>query len=378
MPASAEAAFLDRLRQGYLLHLSGELQHFESVAGRSTPPDAALREDLRARAHKLAGNGATYGLPEISTAGRALEEAIDAGGDAQILPLLGALIAVCRAAGSAPQTAPAGVSGAEAAPAPDLPLAKAAPGRLPRVLIVDDDAQVRAALAVLLEGAAEIAMAEDAETALAMMCETCPDLLLLDDQMPGAMTGLKLQERISVMRALRTVRTVMITASDQSEAVIRALTAGAVDYIVKPINAEEVRTRLRERLNRIAKKVFIVDDDPAISDLLSRKFVSAGYSVEVFGDGMSALAAIRADAPNLVILDRMLPRLDGTTVLQEIRADAALNALPVVMLSARRQERDVLAGLALGATDYVVKPFNPQEMIVRCVRLLEARAADAA
>jgi DNA-binding response OmpR family regulator len=83
------------------------------------------------------------------------------------------------------------------------------------------------------------------------------------------------------------------------------------------------------------------------------------------GDGGAALAAVSRERPDVVILDVMMPNLDGFTVLGRLKTDPELHAIPVIMLTARGQERDVLAGLQGGAADYIVKPFNLKELLAR-------------
>jgi len=377
-----EPDFLKELNGRYLAGLSEQESLFKSLADTARAGRLAAEElaDLRHRSHKLAGSGATYGFPDVSRTAAAMENALEsevAASKHMLVFHLDNLIDACIAAHTSspkaferPAAAPAEASGPDTKPAQKQ-------SRRPRVLIVDDDPHARDALVGLLLGEAEISTASDAGEAFATMLENRPDLLLLDDRMPGELTGLMLQEKIRRTDSLRSIAVVMITASDASDSVMRALTAGAVDYIVKPFNTDRVGERLRTRLHRLSKSVLIVDDDPAICDLLSRKFASAGYGTKAAEDGLSAFDWIIKEHPNLVVLDKMLPGLDGAMVLQKMRKDAELDDIPVVMLSARRQERDVLSGFDLGAADYVTKPFNPRELVARCVRLLDAQS-DAA
>ena len=375
MQTADKKDFQDAMTGRYLADLAGQETLFRDMLeqtrdGTISPEQVA---DLRNRSHKLAGNGATFGFPDISKTAAALEDALMAGTPSQdeVAFCLDALIDACTATHvSAP--APVFKSKAETTASAEAPKAPPATSGRPKVLIVDDDPYARDALAGLLLSQAEISTAADAEQALAKMQNERPDLLLLDDQMPGALTGLQLQERIRQIDALKDLPIVMITASQNSDSVMRALSAGAVDYIVKPFDAEKVGERLRTRMQRLSKIVYIVDDDQAICDLLSRKLSAAGYKLRVFNDGLDALTAIMETPPALVVLDKMLPGLDGNMVLQKVREHEELRDLPVVVLSARRQERDIVSGFDLGATDYVVKPFNPQELIARCVRLLDA------
>ena len=110
--------------------------------------------------------------------------------------------------------------------------------------------------------------------------------------------------------------------------------------------------------------VLIVDDEPTIGDVVSRYLERAGYETRVARDGPSAVAAAAERRPDLVVLDLMLPGLDGLEVMRRLR-DGDRRRPAIVLLTARGEEADRIAGLRLGADDYVVKPFSPAELVAR-------------
>jgi DNA-binding response OmpR family regulator len=114
--------------------------------------------------------------------------------------------------------------------------------------------------------------------------------------------------------------------------------------------------------------VLVVDDEPIIREVLSRYLAHAGFEVETVGDGRRALEAIREDRPDLVILDLMLPGLDGLEVFRRVNGDGGRPA--VIMLTARGAETDRVVGLEMGADDYVAKPFSPREVVARARSVL--------
>lgn len=118
------------------------------------------------------------------------------------------------------------------------------------------------------------------------------------------------------------------------------------------------------------RRVLVAEDDDLIADLVAHKLRLKGFDVEIVSDGAEAWERIRAGRPDVVILDGMLPGLDGLEVLRRIREDLVLTTIPVVMLTARRREQDIVNALALGASDYLVKPFMPEELLARVERLL--------
>ncbi|MGZ6825610.1 MAG: response regulator [Mycobacteriales bacterium] len=119
------------------------------------------------------------------------------------------------------------------------------------------------------------------------------------------------------------------------------------------------------------QRVLVVDDDPTVSDVVARYLEHAGYAVAVVPDGRVALDKAVADPPDLVVLDLMLPGLDGLEVFTRLRAQAPV---PVVMLTALGDEADRLVGLELGADDYVTKPFSPRELVLRVQSVLRRSA----
>ncbi len=120
----------------------------------------------------------------------------------------------------------------------------------------------------------------------------------------------------------------------------------------------------------MTKHILVCDDDELLVDLLTYRLGTKGYEVSAARDGGEALERLAADKPDAVVLDAMMPVVDGFEVLRRIREQPATANLPVVMLSARKQERDIVGALELGASDFVVKPFIPEELIARLARLL--------
>ena len=111
--------------------------------------------------------------------------------------------------------------------------------------------------------------------------------------------------------------------------------------------------------------ILIVEDDPDISDLIAHYLQRAGHEVMRLTSGSEVMPRVRTAPPDLVILDLMLPGMDGLLVCQAMRANTATAAIPIIMLTARGDEADRIAGLELGADDYVTKPFSAKELVAR-------------
>ena len=120
----------------------------------------------------------------------------------------------------------------------------------------------------------------------------------------------------------------------------------------------------------VKTRIVVADDDKDILDLVVFKLTQAGYDVVAVPDGVAALAAIEANPPRLAILDVMMPGLSGMDVLRKVRTNEATKDLDIILLTARSRDSDVDAGFAIGASDYVVKPFSPRELVHRVNALL--------
>ena len=116
--------------------------------------------------------------------------------------------------------------------------------------------------------------------------------------------------------------------------------------------------------------ILVVDDEPDITALVAYHLAKVGYRVSTAATGADALRAAREERPALIVLDRMLPDIDGDEVLAQLRAGPRGHDIAVLVLTARRDESDRIRGLALGADDYLTKPFSPQELVLRIAAIL--------
>lgn len=126
----------------------------------------------------------------------------------------------------------------------------------------------------------------------------------------------------------------------------------------------------------MANVILVVEDEESIRTLITLNLQAAGYMVEEAKDGTQALEKVKAVKPDLVLLDWMLPGLDGLDVLRSLKADPAFATLPVIMLTAKSEEHDIVLGLEMGAADYITKPFSNKVLIARIRAIL--RRGDAA
>lgn len=117
-------------------------------------------------------------------------------------------------------------------------------------------------------------------------------------------------------------------------------------------------------------RVLVVEDEPDIAALIAYQLTREGFRVETAATGPEGLKAINREIPDLVVLDRMLPGLSGDEVLAQLKGDAATRQIPVLVLTAKREQEDRISGFELGADDYLTKPFSPRELVLRCQAIL--------
>lgn len=124
-------------------------------------------------------------------------------------------------------------------------------------------------------------------------------------------------------------------------------------------------------MNRGVNKILVVDDEADILNLLDYNLKKAGFDVLLAKDGPEAIECARARRPDLIVLDIMLPDMEGTEVLKRLKSNDSTRGIPVIMLTAKGEEVDKIVGLELGADDYITKPFSPREFILRVKAVLK-------
>ena len=255
-----------------------------------------------------------------------------------------------------------------------------------RIVLVDDDDAIRHLVKTSLEsiGGYEVLALSSGAQALAEACRFEPDLLVLDVSMPemdGPQTLVALRQRPGLLR----VPVVFLTANTQGKDLARYREIGAADIIAKPFNPVHLCERVAAVLSPAPEEpvvlhsrgsVLIVEDDPSIRFLLDFILAQQGYRVVDAHDGDSGLQAIiSGSVTDIVILDIMLPGIDGLQLLERLRSMDRWHGVPVMMLSAEGDEPSVTRALNAGANDYLVKPFDPTELVARLTRLPQHSSA---
>lgn len=260
-----------------------------------------------------------------------------------------------------------------------------------RVLIVDDHPNTATMLAravAQLGKQVEARSATSGREALKVADDFAADLLITDMIMPE-MNGLELAEKLQNHPGGRPAHVILITAYDVPGLKETARRAKVDEILLKPVRPERIcqivenllgewnrsRPAAAQQAAGRPHRILVADDRPDNVTLLSRYLENEGYEYIAAADGVEALEQARRSHPDLVLLDVNMPKKDGFAVLEEMRADADLRHIPVIILTAARIDpSDVQAGFHLGADDYVTKPFHIEEVLAR-VRALIRRAA---
>ena len=263
-----------------------------------------------------------------------------------------------------------------------------------RILIVDDHPSTATTLAralTQLGPSVDIVSASNGLEGLEKVRRMGVDILITDMIMPE-MTGLELIEKLQNHPGGRPTHTYLVTAYDVPGLKVTAQRLKVDEVLIKPIRPEriyQIVSRNMEEMKQITRprsepgrekrkfKILVADDRPDNVTLLVRYLEYEGYDQVSAQDGVETLAKVQDEMPDLVLLDINMPNKDGFTVLEEIRANPALEHIPVIILTAARLDpSDVQEGLNLGADDYITKPFDRHELMARIRTKLRVKEAE--
>ncbi len=261
----------------------------------------------------------------------------------------------------------------------------AAPTSTGWILVVDDDALNRTALAASLEEAGHIVhVAQNGLQALEMLYAQPFDLVLLDLLMPE-MDGFQVLEHMRKSGILQHIPVIVVSANNEVTSVVQCIEMGATDYVSKPFDYVQLHTRinaslaiggkqhLRTREQTSAGKILVVDDDILDRTLLATSLEEKGYAVEIADSGRQALEMLQRQSFDVVLLDLLMPEMDGFEVLERVKADSAWQHIPVIVVSAAEEMESVIRCIEMGATDHLPKPFNPAVLSARVNASLAAK-----
>jgi DNA-binding response OmpR family regulator len=273
-----------------------------------------------------------------------------------------------------------------------------------KILIIEDEEVLSSILKekLIIEGF-DVFVAKDGEEGLSLMREIRPDLILLDILMPRK-DGFEVLEAMKKDPDLSGMLVIIISNSGQPVEIERALKLGAKDYLVKAeFDPKEVVDKVHKYLGWGASKeepsspkekstvksvagnkdaagykVLVVEDDKFLRELIGQKLTKEKFQVIEAIDGEEGLKKLELEKPDIVLLDLIMPGIDGFEVLRRVKQTPDLSDIPVVILSNLGQRDDVEKGIKLGAKDFLIKAhFTPKEIIEKIKKILGGKQASA-
>ena len=354
-------AAMPELRERYASRLrtqSSELLDFISRCERGKLTDEACG-DMRILAHSLCGTGRTFGFPEISEAARFLENAIEAGPPHNPQAYIELTLRLLRACDPAVQSADLGTVA-------DVEIDALVPRavELPLLLCMSDDETTITTLKQMFAARMEIVSTIDQIEALDLIKFSNPAAVIFDMAPEHFMAGL---EALYQECASQAVPLIAITPNRQAAAVAHAMSAGAVQCVIKPLSVEKLYHVAHTTIERGRLVVLVADDDIIVREMMVNRFKAAGFSVIGAADGTQVLDLAQRHRPSIIVLDRIMPGIEGVTILRMLKANPVTHEIPVIMLSAKRKANEIAEARRAGATDYIVKPFKPDQIVQRCI-----------
>lgn len=263
-----------------------------------------------------------------------------------------------------------------------------------KILVVEDNAlNMKLVRGLLGLGPYRMLEAVDAETGLELAGRELPDLILMDIQLPG-MDGLSATRKLKADDRLRHIPVVALTSYAMAGDEKKAMEVGCNGYITKPIDTRSFIGKLKSYLSpspsadtvqadldrnqaptipgeRRQPLVLIVDDEPKNAKLLAAKLAGQPYTIKSAFNGADALEMVSQHEPDLILVDVMMPGMDGYEVTQLIKADEKTRAIPVIMITALDGPEDKSKGMAVGAEAFLTKPVDTVELLAHIGSMLK-------
>ena len=243
-----------------------------------------------------------------------------------------------------------------------------------KIFIVEDDTVLRNVLSEKLSKSGyAVEEAEDGEVALQKLRGGLrPDLMLLDILMPKK-NGMEVMEEMNADPTLKSIPIMIISNSGQPVEIERAKKLGAKDFLIKAVfDPAEVLEKIKALLQERKQGVLVIEDDKFLRELFIRKLLANGLTVENAIDAKGAFEILEHWKPDIVLLDLILPDIDGFEILARLKKDERFSAIPVIILSNLGEQKDIDRAMSLGAQEFMVKVnFNLEEIAFHVQKVLD-------
>lgn len=331
-------------------------------------------------AHRIKGNAAMYDCPELGLKAEKIEEILrlesNSQDNAKTLPSLIKFVDeiqdICH------------IVDKSRSPKPRLTLAveNKEPARVSQstadsfdrksVLFTYQDIRFCDAISRRLEPQFDIVKINSESSSLKVIGSHKPDIVFLEDTFDGR-SGLDLLKDLKSSQKLMHIPVFISFDSSAHESIAEAISLGVAGFSTDKDETLEIAQFAKDYFDKPPQSILVVDDDPVVRNILKYTLKSAGFKVDMASDGIEALTYLSDNKPDLVLLDRFMPRLEGGTVLYEIRNKINLKSIPVLILTAMVNRGEAKSWFERGAADFIPKPFDPEEVLMRVKQHLETR-----
>lgn len=370
---------VDRFYIGYLeeslLVIERAMQALE--AGESLDPSVFRAEVV---AHKIKGNAALYDLPELGKISGNLEGLLKERAAAStiaeamsgFMEAIGNIIDTGDIQASIPP-APVSFQQEATAQAVSKPALHAYAEK--SILLVFENPWFAKALSDYLNGA-EVHLAHSCGEAISWLSKQVPDIIVCESDLPDT-PGIEFMEFVRGNGRFQNLPFLLAFPGSASfDEISEAIAAGASAFVENSGNVQKLAESIHDIFSSENKLILIIDDDEPVRDLLKQTFETEGYAVDTAVDGIDALLKIKARQPSAIILDRNMPRMGGEATLRELQALASLGTVPIIVLTAMDNAGEASKWLMRGASEFIAKPFDPDEVLARVKRLMKTGRAD--
>ena len=363
------------ISQYYFGYLREAAATFEDVIKRLNHCDHSpcYVADATDMAHRIKGNAAMYNNPNLGLRAAEVEQVlrseIDTSDHANIISSLinfvDEIYEICRGSDKPePSELPVTLVVDNEDPLHVSQSTAAVSINRKRILIAYEDVWISDLMANLLEPEFNVLKAQSAAEVLKLVQQEAIDLLILENVLEGLPT-LDLVKILRGNQSYESISVFMAFGSRAHEDIARAISLGVAGFTEDKHEILEIIDFARNSLTTPSQSVLIVDDDPMVRQVLRDTLSSAGLTVNMASDGIEALAYLSEKTPDLILLDRFMPRLEGGTVLYEIQNRINLKSIPVLILTAMVNQGEAKSWFERGAVDFIPKPFDPAEVLMR-------------
>ncbi len=382
MNRAVQSAQHDEVSQYYFGYLRDAVGKFESAIKHLKHCDYSQCDlaDVTDMAHRIKGNAAMYGYSDLGLKAGAIETVLRGNRDdsnpaeliLKLINFVDDIHLICRQTG---KSEPSQLQDTLAIiPTEQMKASQSAslPADRKSIIIAYQDFWVSELIASLMEPEFKPHICRTREELRNAMVGIAADLVVLDHHFDNG-RGLELLKDFKRERASKDIPIFLAFDSNMPEAIAEAISLGADGFFEDKHEILELVNAAKTFVNKTAERILIVDDDPVVRDLLKHVLSGAGYKVDTAEDGLEALDYLSTKYPDLVLLDRFMPKLEGGTVLYEIQNKINLKSIPVLILTSMVNQGEAKSWFERGAADFIPKPFDPEEVVMRVKQHLETR-----